>query len=74
MNKYLNRGGDSNISAYELGSDYIKAQFNDGSIYLYTYASAGQQNIEKMKELAVRGQGLNSFINKYVRKDYASKE
>ncbi|MBI5358207.1 hypothetical protein HZB69_01085 [Candidatus Amesbacteria bacterium] len=74
MNRYLNLGGDSNISAYELGSDYIKVQFNDGSVYLYTYSSAGQQDVNKMKELAIQGQGLNSFINKYVRKEYASKE
>lgn len=74
MNQYQNRGGDSNIAAYEIGSDYIKVQFNDGSVYLYTHASAGQQNIEEMKRLATQGQGLNSFINKNVRNDYASKE
>lgn len=40
---------------------------------LYTYTSAGSHNIEEMKELATRGEGLNSFINRHVRKKYASK-
>lgn len=74
MNHYQNKGGDSNIAAFEIGSDFIKVKFNDNSVYLYTYASAGQQNIEEMKRLAIQGQGLNSFINKNARDGYASKE
>ena len=70
MNSYLNRSGWSNVSTYELGTDYIKVQFNDGSVYLYTYVSAGQHHIELMRQLAIQGQGLNSYINKYVRKNY----
>jgi len=73
MERYKNLGNDSGISAYEIGDDYIKVQFRDGSLYLYNYGSAGSQNIEKMKELAIAGKGLNSFINRFVRKGYASK-
>jgi len=73
MESYKNLGGDSNVIAYEIGTDYIKVQFGDGSIYLYTYESAGQSNIERMKSLAIEGEGLNSFIMKNVRKSYASK-
>lgn len=74
MERYKNLGGDSGISAYENGSDFIRVQFNDGAIYLYTYASAGSDNIERMKHLANQGQGLNTFINTTVRKSYARKE
>ena len=35
MQHYKNLGGDSGVSAFELGEDYIKVQFNDGSVYLY---------------------------------------
>ncbi len=73
MEQYKNLGRDSGVMAYEIGSDYIKVEFNDGAIYLYTYASAGSENIEEMKKLAIEGEGLNSFINTHVRKDYESK-
>lgn len=74
MERYKNLGGDSNVVAYEEGIDFIRVQFSDGAIYLYTYASAGPSNIEHMKNLATSGQGLNAFINRAVRKAYARKE
>lgn len=74
MERYKNLGGDSGVVAYEIGPDFIRVQFSDGAIYLYTYASAGSHNIEQMKQLATRGQGLNTFINTTVRKAYARKE
>ena len=73
MEQYKNLGGDSGVLAFEIGGDSIKVQFRDSSIYLYTNQSAGSQNIEQMKTLAIRGEGLNSFINRVVRKSYASK-
>ena len=73
MENYQNLGGDSNVIAYEISNNSIKVQFGDGSIYLYTYESAGANNIEQMKVLAVAGEGLNSFIMRNVRKAYAAK-
>lgn len=73
MERYKNLGNDSGVSAYEIGENFIKIQFHDGALYLYNYQSAGIDNIEHMKKLAIAGQGLNSFINKVVRKKYASK-
>lgn len=73
MERYRNRGGDSGIVAYEIGPDSITVMFSDGAVYLYTYQSAGSANIERMKRLAIAGEGLNSFINRCVRKDYARK-
>lgn len=70
---YKNLNGDSNVAAYEADSDSITVQFGDGSIYVYTYRSAGASNVEHMKRLAAGGRGLNSFINTAVRKLYASK-
>jgi hypothetical protein len=74
MERYRNLGGDSGVIAYEIGSDFIRVQFSDGSVYLYTYASAGSHNIEHMKQLARHGRGLNSFIMRNVRKAYARRE
>ncbi len=73
MEKYKNLGGDSGVSAYEIASGSIIVEFSDGAAYLYTYQSAGSPNIEQMKLLAVRGEGLNAFINKNVQKKYASR-
>ena len=71
---YKNLGGNSGVFAYECGDEYIRVKFSDGAVYLYTYESAGSSNIEKMKLLAEAGHGLNSFINRIVRKKYARKE
>lgn len=73
MEIYRDIDGDSGIAAYELGSDSITVQFSTGAVYLYTYASAGTHNIERMKQLAQSGDGLNAFIMKHVRKAYARK-
>ena len=73
MERYRNRGGDSGIVAYEKGHSSITVKFSDGAVYLYTNQSAGSANIEYMKQLAIAGEGLNSFINRRVRKCYARK-
>lgn len=74
MERYGNIDGDSGVAAYESGADFIRVQFSDGSVYLYTYASAGSQSIEHMKALAAAGRGLNAFINTSVKKSYSRKE
>lgn len=74
MKIYKDIDGDSGVSAYEYGSDFIRVQFSTGVVYIYIYQSAGAANIERMKKLADAGDGLNAFINTQVRKLYARKE
>ena len=74
MEHYKNLGGNSGVVGYEIGADYIRVQFSNDSVYLYTYTSAGRSNIEKMKELAVKGIGLNSYIDNFVHRLYSRKE
>lgn len=73
MEHYKNLSGKSGVSAYEIGSDYIKVIFKDGGSYLYNNVATGTRNIEEMKKLAGIGRGLNTYINGHVRKAYASK-
>ncbi|ADR37484.1 hypothetical protein Ocepr_2033 [Oceanithermus profundus DSM 14977] len=73
MKRYMNLGGDSGVIAYSIGVDYIIVKFRDSTCYTYTYASAGIDAIEKMKALAEAGEGLNSYINRYVKYKYANK-
>lgn len=70
METYKNLGGNSGISSYAFENDFIKIKFKDGSVYLYTYASTGMENVEQMKKFAQKGRGLTTFINKYVRERY----
>lgn len=68
MVQYGNLGGNSGVSAYEIGSDYITVKLN-GTVrtYTYSYRKAGKTHVDKMKALAVRGYGLNSYINTYAK-------
>lgn len=71
MIRYQNKGGNSAIVFYEIGDDYIKIWFKDAKrTYVYSYKSAGKENVEYMKRLALEGQGLNAFIKKYVNQGY----
>lgn len=71
MERYRNSGGDSGVSSYEIGADYIIVKFS-GSIrtYRYSYRKAGKHHVETMKRLARSGSGLNSYINRYVKNLY----
>lgn len=71
MERYRNSGGDSGVSAYEIGSDYILVKFSGiGRTYRYSYRKAGQNHVENLKRLAQSGSGLNSYINNYVKNLY----
>lgn len=73
MQQYMNLSGNSGVLAYEIGDDFIRVQFKHGITYLYNYGSTGQQNVENMKTLAIRGSGLGGFISTNVGKAYAAK-
>jgi len=70
MQRYLNLSGDSGVTAYEIGADYIMVQFRRGGPYRYSYAGAGQHHVERMKELAVAGRGLSTYISQHVHDRY----
>ena len=73
MRPYANVGGDSGVAAFEVAADSITVQFRDGATYLYNYLRTGSAHIEQMKQLALGGSGLNSYINRCVRKSYAAR-
>lgn len=73
MQLYANLGGDSGIVNYTTTADSITVGLSDGAAYRYTYARTGASDIEQLKTLARAGQGLNEYINRYVKKRYAKK-
>ena len=71
IRKYLNKSGKSGVKAYEILPTAIRVQFIKSSKwYSYSYTSAGMVHIEQMKNLALSGVGLNSYIQRYVRTKY----
>mgnify|MGYP001350333447 CR=1 FL=1 len=71
--EYADRDGDSAVTAYRLGRGCIEVRFDDGSEYLYTDTSAGAANINRMRQLALGGDGLGAFIQSTVHDRYAEK-
>ena len=74
LQPYANLSGNSGVTAFEAGSDHIRVEFQHGRAYLYTYASIGRENVERMKELALAGEALATFISTHpeVRDGYVT--
>ena len=50
MERYANRSRNSGVVAFEIAADSITVKFVDGNEYLYTYDSAGAENVDQMVE------------------------
>ncbi len=71
METYLNKRGNSPISYYEFGDDYITVSFKGSKKnYTYSYLGAGEAHVENMKILAISGSGLSAYITRNVSKAY----
>ncbi len=70
MEKYKNLGGNSGVTAYEIAEDSIMIQFNNGGLYLYNNAKPDRFYVDRMKQLAINGSGLNSLISLVIKKNY----
>jgi len=75
MTPYKNLSGKSNVVSYEMGEDSIHVVFKSGTHcnYLYDHVKPGRAIVDRMKDLAVQGHGLNSYITTTVRKGFMKK-
>ncbi len=73
MTRYKNLSGDSGVTAYAVTRNSIIVEFRDGPAYLYTHCIPGMRKVQAMKQLAAKGRGLATYINKFVRKRYTAK-
>jgi hypothetical protein len=73
MIAYKNQHGNSGVSAYEIGKESITVQFVTGDTYVYTYRKPGKTQVEQMKVLAERGEGLSTYISRVVKGRYEEK-
>jgi hypothetical protein len=74
MIRYANRNGNSAISEYEAGPDFIKVRYGRGPIYVYDYGRPGSVHVEAMKRLASAGSGLATYISQNIKKNFARRE
>lgn len=66
MESYKNLGKPSGVLSYDIGTDFIKVAFKSApKIYVYTHIKPGLLHVNKMKELAIAGQGLQTYINQH---------
>ncbi|QKW58317.1 hypothetical protein [Stenotrophomonas sp. NA06056] len=73
MPLYSDIDGDSGVHSYEFGPDWIVVNFTKGGSYRYDASRPGIAHVHAMISLAGAGNGLNAYINKNVRANYAEK-
>ena len=75
MTPYRNLSGESNVVSYEITEDSIHVVFRSGTHrnYLYNSVKPGRATADQMKSLAEQGRGLNSYISRVVRSNFARK-
>jgi hypothetical protein len=73
MQHYANRDGHSGVTAYELGPGRIRVRFVSGETYEYTAAVTGAEHVRNMRQCAEAGQGLATYISRFVHDAYARK-
>jgi len=77
MVAYQDKNGNSGISHYEIGQDYIGVRFRlSHHVYLYKSKRVGKHHVERMKTLAQQGRGLSTYISQHpeVRDGYVLAE
>ena len=70
---YGNHSGNSPIRSYAASASSIRIWFEDGGIYEYDDSRPGHEHVQAMMRLAEQGNGLATYINRHVRKNYARK-
>ena len=73
MHRYRNLDGHSGVSAYELGEGWIRIRFVGGETYEYTDAATGAEHVRNMQALAQAGEGLATYVSRFVHEAYARK-
>jgi hypothetical protein len=73
MERYRNISGRSNVASFRIDSSAITIQFKDGSLYLYNEVKPGKHYVDRMKQLAIIGNGLNGLISSVIKKNYYAK-
>jgi hypothetical protein len=71
--KYQNLSGKSTVKTYKILKDSVTVVFTSNGKYIYSNQSAGRLNVKKMKDLAIAGKGLGTFIAANLKEGFARK-
>jgi hypothetical protein len=71
LESYGNASGDSAVRAFEISATSIVVVFRSGRTYVYDHFRPGKRDVERMKALALAGEGLGRFISDVVKTRYA---
>jgi hypothetical protein len=74
VERYLNLSGDSGVTSYQLGPDFILVRFSAGGTYRYGPVRPGPDHVAEMKARAIAGRGLATYISRHVRDQYERTE
>lgn len=72
--RYRNLGGESGITSYAIGLDFIAVQWKPPAVYIYDHVRPGRAHVEHMKALAEGGRGLGTYISQHVGKAYSRRQ
>lgn len=67
MEHYLNKSGTSPVTKFKIEEEKITVWYNDDTSYSYSYARAGQPIVDRLKELARKGEGLATYISQQAK-------
>ena len=67
MEHYLNKCGKSPITRFHIEDEKVTVWYNDDTSYSYSYARAGKPVVDRIKELALQGEGLATFISQQAK-------
>ena len=73
MQKYAGQTRRGGVVAFEVGPDWIDVQFTSGWVYRFSHQRPGALRVDRMKSLAMSGQGLSTFISRHVKNRYESR-
>jgi len=73
MQRYRNLDGHSGVAAYDIGDGVIRIRFVNGETYEYMDAVTGREHVQNMQVLAAGGEGLATYVSRFVHDAYARK-
>lgn len=73
MQSYQNLNGNSKVDQYAIAEKEIRVRFVNGHEFTFNHIAPGKTHVDKMKQLATQGSGLNNYITNIVKRNYAAK-
>jgi hypothetical protein len=71
---YKSQNPNAGVVNYEIADGAMILEFTGGKFrYVYDRTSPGALHLEAMMRLAIQGNGLTTYVNQHVRKNYAGR-